>query len=60
MPEGTIAPPVRGLVVHRLPAALFEAESRREQEPRYGGRAIPGLPTARVQPEPGARQEVAR
>lgn len=60
IPEGTAAPPVRGLVVHRLPVALFEAESRREEEPRYGGRAAPGAPVATTPMQPNVRQEVGR
>jgi uncharacterized protein (DUF58 family) len=60
LPEATPAPPVRGLIVHRLPATLFEAESRREQEPRYGGRAVPGPSPERVRQPAGVREEVAR
>jgi uncharacterized protein (DUF58 family) len=60
VPEGTAPPPVRGLVVHWLPAALFEAEALREQEPRYGGRAVPGAPVTPARPVSDVRQGVGR
>lgn len=41
VPEGIAVPPMRGLIVHRLPPILFVAETRREQQVRQETRQPP-------------------
>lgn len=54
VPEGTVAPAVRGLIVHRLPPALFDEETRREQQARQEARKPPRATGVGAQPRPGA------